>query len=77
MLIDLAPNLPKQGWDSNEDGSHSLRNTPRVLMKGFAFFSYLKQILLMRQLYVKKYLYMIRYLLGFHKILFIMPCPFQ
>lgn len=42
----LAPNLPEQDWGSGEDRGHSLRDTPRVLMKIY----YLKQILLIRNL---------------------------
>lgn len=71
--MELAPDLPEQDWSRGEDGSHSLRDTPRVLMNVYDP----KQILLIRKLYTEKYSHMVRYSLRSHEILVIRPCPFQ
>lgn len=72
--MELAPDLPEQDWSRGlEDGSHSPKDSPRVLMKVYD----LKQILLVKKLYTEKYSHMVRYSLRFHEILLIRPCPFQ
>lgn len=71
--MELAPDLPEQDWSRGEDGSHSPRDRPRVLMKVYD----LKQILLVKKLNTEKYSHMVRYSLRFHEILLIRPCPFQ